>query len=103
MGIASAVWQLAWTATLPSRSGRPSRSGTRDGWTRARPEQGQRCLGDPGGGSRPSRRRADSVGTGGVWMRILIAEDERTSRLILESVLTEWGHEVVAVADGLTA
>jgi PAS domain S-box-containing protein len=36
-------------------------------------------------------------------MKILIAEDERTSRLILESVLTEWGHEVVAVADGLTA
>jgi two-component system NtrC family sensor kinase len=36
-------------------------------------------------------------------MKILIAEDDRVTRYILESSLTEWGHEVVAVADGLAA
>ncbi|HKI36308.1 MAG TPA: ATP-binding protein [Gemmataceae bacterium] len=36
-------------------------------------------------------------------MKILVAEDEKVSRCLLESVLTEWGHEVVAVGDGLAA
>jgi two-component system NtrC family sensor kinase len=36
-------------------------------------------------------------------MKILIAEDEPTSLCILESVLTDWGHEVTAVTDGLQA
>jgi phosphoserine phosphatase RsbU/P len=33
-------------------------------------------------------------------MRILIAEDDITSRRILEDVLTKWGYDVVSVADG---
>ena len=33
-------------------------------------------------------------------MRILIAEDDATSRLMLERVLRNWGHEVVVTADG---
>lgn len=36
-------------------------------------------------------------------MKILIAEDEMISRCMLESILSEWGHEVVAAADGLEA
>jgi signal transduction histidine kinase/DNA-binding NarL/FixJ family response regulator len=36
-------------------------------------------------------------------MKILIAEDEIISRCILESTLTEWGHDVVAVGDGCDA
>ncbi len=33
-------------------------------------------------------------------MRVIIAEDERTSRRILASSLESWGYEVVATADG---
>ncbi len=33
-------------------------------------------------------------------MRILIAEDDLTSRQVLEAVLRKWGHEVVATCDG---
>jgi len=33
-------------------------------------------------------------------MRILIAEDEPTSRRMLQAVLTRWGHEVLAVERG---
>ena len=33
-------------------------------------------------------------------MRILIAEDEPTSRLLLEKTLSGWGHEVVVCTDG---
>ncbi|MBI5017507.1 MAG: response regulator [Deltaproteobacteria bacterium] len=33
-------------------------------------------------------------------MRILIAEDDPTSRRVLEAVLARWGHEVVSTADG---
>jgi phosphoserine phosphatase RsbU/P len=36
-------------------------------------------------------------------MKILIADDDTVSRTILEKVLRNWGHEVVAVADGLLA
>ena len=36
-------------------------------------------------------------------MRILIAEDDLTSRRILESVLTKWGYDVVSVAGGAEA
>ncbi len=36
-------------------------------------------------------------------MRILIAEDERTSRRILETVLSKEGHHVEAVEDGIKA
>lgn len=36
-------------------------------------------------------------------MKILIAEDEKTSRHILEKTLTKAGHDVVAVEDGLKA
>ena len=33
-------------------------------------------------------------------MRILIAEDDLTSRQVLEAVLKKWGHEVVSTCDG---
>ena len=33
-------------------------------------------------------------------MRILIAEDEPTSRLLVEKTLTGWGHEIVVCTDG---
>jgi phosphoserine phosphatase RsbU/P len=33
-------------------------------------------------------------------MRILIAEDDETSRLVLETILKKWGHEVVVTSDG---
>ena len=33
-------------------------------------------------------------------MCVLIAEDETVSRLLLESILREWGYEVVATSDG---
>ena len=36
-------------------------------------------------------------------MRILIAEDDAASRAILESFVTQWGHEAVAFADGSAA
>jgi CheY-like chemotaxis protein len=36
-------------------------------------------------------------------MRILIAEDDVTSRLILENMLTKWGYDVVSATDGTDA
>jgi DNA-binding response OmpR family regulator len=36
-------------------------------------------------------------------MRILIAEDDRVTRRMLEVILAEWGYETVTVADGLAA
>ena len=36
-------------------------------------------------------------------MKILIAEDDAVSRLLLQRVLTSWGYEVVAVGDGTAA
>lgn len=36
-------------------------------------------------------------------MKILIAEDSPVSRRLLEAQLTQWGHEIVTVNDGLTA
>jgi len=36
-------------------------------------------------------------------MKILIAEDDSTSRRILEAALTKWGHDIVSVADGAEA
>jgi DNA-binding response OmpR family regulator len=36
-------------------------------------------------------------------MRTLIAEDNPTTRLMLELTLTDWGYEVVATCDGLQA
>jgi DNA-binding response OmpR family regulator len=36
-------------------------------------------------------------------MRILIADDDLTSRLVLVGVLKKWGHEVVAAEDGTEA
>ena len=36
-------------------------------------------------------------------MKILIADDDVTSRLVLAGVLTKWGHEVVATVDGTEA
>jgi phosphoserine phosphatase RsbU/P len=35
-----------------------------------------------------------------ITMRILIAEDEPTNRLLLEKTLTGWGHELVVCVDG---
>jgi PAS domain S-box-containing protein len=36
-------------------------------------------------------------------MKVLVAEDEMMSRCMLESVLSEWGFEVISVADGQAA
>ena len=36
-------------------------------------------------------------------MRILIAEDESVSRLVLVSYLEKWEHEVIPCVDGTTA
>ena len=36
-------------------------------------------------------------------MRILVAEDDRVSRLLLETHLKRWGHEPVSAADGTEA
>jgi DNA-binding response OmpR family regulator len=36
-------------------------------------------------------------------MKVLIADDDRVIRRILEAALTEWGYGTVAVADGLSA
>ncbi|MCC6490080.1 MAG: response regulator transcription factor [Candidatus Hydrogenedentes bacterium] len=36
-------------------------------------------------------------------MEILIAEDDATSRRMLDGILTKWGYHVTAVADGLEA
>ena len=36
-------------------------------------------------------------------MRVLIAEDDRTSKRILEAFLTKWGYEVIAVDNGKDA
>jgi len=33
-------------------------------------------------------------------MRVLIAEDDFTSRSILTAILAKWGYEVVSAADG---
>jgi sigma-B regulation protein RsbU (phosphoserine phosphatase) len=39
----------------------------------------------------------------GKWMRILIADDDRISKAVLERALQGWGHEVVVTCDGLAA
>ena len=36
-------------------------------------------------------------------MKLLIAEDDETSRLILSSVCTKWGYDVICVEDGQAA
>jgi DNA-binding response OmpR family regulator len=36
-------------------------------------------------------------------MKVLIAEDDAVSRLLLESILREWGYEVVSTSDGQAA
>jgi DNA-binding response OmpR family regulator len=36
-------------------------------------------------------------------MKVLIAEDDAVSRLLLENVLRDWGYDVVATADGTEA
>lgn len=36
-------------------------------------------------------------------MRILVADDDRLARTVLEDLLASWGHEVVPVADGAEA
>jgi CheY-like chemotaxis protein len=36
-------------------------------------------------------------------MKILIAEDDLTSRRILEAILAKWNYEVIATSDGLEA
>ena len=36
-------------------------------------------------------------------MKVLIAEDDVTSRAILHAILTRWGYEVIATADGESA
>jgi len=33
-------------------------------------------------------------------MKLLIAEDDKTSRLILQSICAKWGYDAVSVEDG---
>jgi diguanylate cyclase (GGDEF)-like protein len=39
----------------------------------------------------------------GGFLRILVADDDPTSRLLLESLLTKWGYEPISAADGSEA
>ena len=50
-----------------------------------------------------SRVRGDKGPTESMRRKILIAEDNPTSRLVLESVLKKWGYDVVSVQDGNAA
>ena len=36
-------------------------------------------------------------------MKVLIAEDDAVSRLLLENILRDWGYDVVATSDGTEA
>ena len=36
-------------------------------------------------------------------MRVLIADDDRSTRRLLEAALTQWGYEVLSTADGTEA
>ena len=36
-------------------------------------------------------------------MRILIAEDDRSSRLVLQTLVVKWGYTAVVAEDGLQA
>jgi CheY-like chemotaxis protein len=38
-----------------------------------------------------------------VAIKILIADDSKVSRLLLESALSEWGYQVEVAYDGITA
>ena len=42
-------------------------------------------------------------GPRGRAMKILVAEDDSVSRLLLESILREWGYDVAATTNGLAA
>ncbi len=59
--------------------------------------------------TRSLSKAGPSLGTAGArmgaWadMKVLIAEDDRVSRRLLQSLLEKWGYEVVATADGSTA
>jgi len=36
----------------------------------------------------------------GVQLNVLVADDDAVARRLMERLLTQWGHEVVAAADG---
>src|ERR1700733_11046106 len=65
-----------------------------------------RTLDAPGNGWRRAQRRACESSPrfqGECFMRILVAEDECVTRLILQALLRNWGDEAVTVSDGLAA
>ncbi len=45
----------------------------------------------------------EKINAGKQFMKILIAEDDRTSRALLGGLLKKWGYEVIAVSDGRQA
>jgi phosphoserine phosphatase RsbU/P len=79
-----------------SRSGR-GLSGIGDVLGFLRLAQGQRDE------ARPAERHAVSDQRGGATVRILIADNSASSRLLLQQALTGWGYEVHCVEDGRSA
>ncbi|HEY4739737.1 MAG TPA: diguanylate cyclase [Candidatus Acidoferrales bacterium] len=53
--------------------------------------------------SKGKKMIAPSSGPNSGKMRVLIAEDDKISRRVLEASLNEWGYDVTAVADGKEA
>ncbi len=72
------------------------RAGARAGRGRRRPQRrrGARRRDGRGAGPRPAGRAC----RGAAAVRILIAEDDGVSRLLLQRVLVSWGYEVLATA-----
>src|SRR5664280_941167 len=115
----------SWRATPLARSGGPTRSGVRRPQSAARhcaPSRGswrrraRQATSKPWRPACPSWRRS-SAGCAKRWpasatrcdanlrdrdepVRILIADDDLTSRLVLTGVLKKSGHDVVTVVDG---
>src|SRR5438874_1978334 len=98
----------------PERGGRPAARGAGPGRRPAGRGGGRsRARGDvsraPGGAGRarpdpdrgPARRHAAAVAaptlSGVCLVNILVAEDDRVARRMLETILTEWGYQVTAV------
>jgi len=67
-----------------SEDGQPKTGNRQQGTTNSQPEAGRQ---------KPSIRTRCS-------MKILIAEDDMTSRTMLHTVLTRWGYDVICVNDG---
>src|SRR5437660_1489351 len=69
---------------------------------RSRGEDG-RGRGGVGRGGRTSRAVPEGLRRRTILMKVLIAEDDRVSRRLLQGLLEKWGYRVVAAADGAEA